>query len=76
MIGLLLKSGAAVEKRDGAGETPLMSAVRSGDAAAVSELLTDPQALAASRAGAERARAELTWNAAAAQHLTLYRELT
>ena len=44
--------------------------------AGVSELLTDPQALAASRAGAERARAELTWNAAAAQHLTLYRELT
>ncbi len=44
--------------------------------AAVSELLSDEQALAAARAGAERARAELTWDAAAAQHLSLYRELT
>ena len=32
-------------------------------------------ALAAARAGAERARAELTWDAAAALHLALYREL-
>jgi glycosyltransferase involved in cell wall biosynthesis len=44
--------------------------------AAVSELLTDPKALAAARTGAVRARAELTWDAAAAQHLALYRELT
>ncbi len=43
--------------------------------AAVSELLSDRQALAAARAGAELARAELTWDAAAAQHLALYREL-
>jgi glycosyltransferase involved in cell wall biosynthesis len=43
--------------------------------AAVDELLSDSAALAAARAGAERARAELTWDAAAAQHLALYREL-
>jgi glycosyltransferase involved in cell wall biosynthesis len=43
--------------------------------AAVEELLSDPAALAAARAGAERARAELTWDAAAAAHLDLYREI-
>jgi glycosyltransferase involved in cell wall biosynthesis len=43
--------------------------------AAVGELLSDPTALAAARAGADRARAELTWDAAAASHLELYREL-
>ena len=43
--------------------------------AAVDELLSDSDALAAARAGAERARAELTWDASAAQHLALYREL-
>ncbi len=43
--------------------------------AAVGELLSDSATLAAARAGAERARAELTWDAAAAQHLALYREL-
>ena len=42
---------------------------------AVRELLGDPDALAAARAGAERARRELTWEASAAQHLELYREL-
>lgn len=42
---------------------------------AVRELLGDADALAAARAGAERARRELTWEAAAAQHLDLYREL-
>ena len=42
---------------------------------AVRELLGDADALAAARAGAERARAELTWDASAAQHLALYREL-
>lgn len=40
---------------------------------ALRELLDDP---AEARAGAERARAALTWDAAAAQHLALYRELT
>jgi glycosyltransferase involved in cell wall biosynthesis len=43
--------------------------------AAVDELLGDAEALAAARAGADRARSELTWDAAAAQHLALYREL-
>jgi glycosyltransferase involved in cell wall biosynthesis len=43
--------------------------------AAVRELLDDDAALAAAREGAERARRELTWDAAAAQHLALYREL-
>ena len=42
---------------------------------AVRELLADPDALAAARAGADRARAELTWDAAAARHLELYGEL-
>jgi glycosyltransferase involved in cell wall biosynthesis len=44
-------------------------------AGALAELLGDPQALAAARAGAERAREALTWDAAAAAHLELYREL-
>jgi glycosyltransferase involved in cell wall biosynthesis len=43
--------------------------------AAVDDLLGDADALAAARAGAERARSELTWDAAATQHLDLYREL-
>jgi glycosyltransferase involved in cell wall biosynthesis len=43
--------------------------------AAVSELLGDPAALAAARDGAELARRELTWDASAALHLELYREL-
>jgi glycosyltransferase involved in cell wall biosynthesis len=42
---------------------------------AARELLGDPEALAQARAGADRARAELTWDAAAARHLELYREL-
>jgi glycosyltransferase involved in cell wall biosynthesis len=42
---------------------------------AVRELLGDSEALAAARAGAERARRELTWDASAARHLELYREL-
>jgi glycosyltransferase involved in cell wall biosynthesis len=43
---------------------------------AVSELLGDPVALEAARAGARRARDELTWDASARAHLELYRELT
>jgi glycosyltransferase involved in cell wall biosynthesis len=43
--------------------------------AAVEDLLGDAEALAAARAGADRARCVLTWDAAAAQHLALYREL-
>ena len=40
---------------------------------AVRSVLADP---AAARGGAERARAELTWDAAAAAHVALYRELS
>jgi glycosyltransferase involved in cell wall biosynthesis len=51
-----------------------------GDVASMSSalrrLLEDRDALAAARAGAERARAELTWDASAAAHLELYREIT
>jgi glycosyltransferase involved in cell wall biosynthesis len=42
---------------------------------AVRELLGDPDALKRARAGAERARQELTWDASAQAHLELYREL-
>jgi glycosyltransferase involved in cell wall biosynthesis len=42
---------------------------------ALARLLGDGDALAAARAGAERARAELTWQAAARAHLDVYREL-
>jgi glycosyltransferase involved in cell wall biosynthesis len=42
---------------------------------AVRELLDDESALAAARAGALRAREQLTWEAAAQAHLALYREL-
>jgi glycosyltransferase involved in cell wall biosynthesis len=42
---------------------------------AVRELLADSEALDAARAGADRARSELTWDASAARHLELYREL-
>jgi glycosyltransferase involved in cell wall biosynthesis len=44
-------------------------------AAAALELLESPSALAAARAGARRARESLTWDAAAAAHLDLYRQL-
>jgi glycosyltransferase involved in cell wall biosynthesis len=43
--------------------------------AALTRLLGDAEALAAARAGAERARTELTWDASAAAHLELYREI-
>jgi glycosyltransferase involved in cell wall biosynthesis len=44
-------------------------------AAAARELLDDTQALGQARAGADRARKELTWDAAAEAHLAVYREL-
>ena len=44
-------------------------------AAATRELLESPDALADARAGARRARETLTWDAAAAAHLDLYRQL-
>ncbi len=43
--------------------------------AAAGELLGDREALEQARAGAQRAREALTWDAAAAAHLELYREL-
>ena len=46
-----------------------------GLAAAISELVDDEAALAEARAGALRARSELTWAASAQAHLELYREL-
>jgi glycosyltransferase involved in cell wall biosynthesis len=46
-----------------------------GLAAAVHELLTNGDALARAREGAERARSELTWEAAAGAHLALYEEI-
>ena len=42
---------------------------------AIRELLDEPAALDEARAGARRARAELTWDAAARAHLELYEEL-
>ncbi len=44
-------------------------------AAAVQELLADPAALERARAGARRAREELTWDAAAQAHLAVYEEI-
>jgi glycogen(starch) synthase len=44
-------------------------------ATAVRELLGDPAELERARAGAHSARETLTWDAAAAAHLELYREL-
>jgi glycosyltransferase involved in cell wall biosynthesis len=62
-------------RRFGAGRV-----VASGDldafAHAVEELLDDSEALATARAGALRARAELTWDAAARAHLAIYEEIT
>ena len=53
--------------------------VPSGDVAAladaVGELLSDGDALESARAGARRARDELTWDAAARAHLELYEEI-
>jgi glycosyltransferase involved in cell wall biosynthesis len=44
-------------------------------AAAARELLEDAEALEAARAGARRAREELTWDASARAHLELYGEI-
>ena len=44
-------------------------------AAAVQELLSDSTALESARAGARRARDELTWDAAAHAHLGVYEEI-
>jgi glycosyltransferase involved in cell wall biosynthesis len=42
---------------------------------AVGRLLSDPKELESARAGARRAAAELTWDAAAAQHLARYESI-
>jgi len=61
-------------RRYGAG-----AVVPAGDVEALTDaartLLEDPDALDRARAGAERARQELTWDAAARAHLDLYRSL-
>jgi glycosyltransferase involved in cell wall biosynthesis len=61
-------------RRFGAGRV-----VPAGDVAALAagaqELLDDPAALEQARAGARRARDELTWDASGAAHLAVYREL-
>jgi glycosyltransferase involved in cell wall biosynthesis len=44
-------------------------------ATALEELLDDDDALSAARAGAQRAREELTWDRAARAHLALYEEI-
>ena len=44
-------------------------------AEAIRELLSDAEALERARAGARRARETLTWDAAAAAHVSLYEEL-
>jgi glycosyltransferase involved in cell wall biosynthesis len=44
--------------------------------AAFDRLVRDDDALAAARSGAERAREQLTWDASAAAHIELYREIT
>jgi glycosyltransferase involved in cell wall biosynthesis len=53
--------------------------VPAGDVAAlalaVRELLSDADQLEQARAGARQARAELTWDAAAAAHLAVYKEI-
>jgi glycosyltransferase involved in cell wall biosynthesis len=61
-------------RRFGAGRVVAAGDV-AGLAAAVRELLSDDGALDAARAGALRAREELTWDAAAQAHLDLYREI-
>ena len=61
-------------RRFGAGRV-----VAAGDVAAlavaVHELLSDHEALEQARAGARRAREELTWDAAAQAHLAVYEEI-
>jgi glycosyltransferase involved in cell wall biosynthesis len=61
-------------RRFGAGRVVAQGDVE-GLAQAARELLDDPAALEAARAGARRARDELTWDAAARAHLALYEEL-
>ncbi len=61
-------------RRFGAGRVVAPGDVE-GLAAAIDELLGNAHALAAARAGARAARDALTWDASAAAHLNVYREL-
>ena len=61
-------------RRFGAGRVVAAGDV-AGLAEAVHELLSDPAALEQARAGARRARQELTWDAAAQAHLAVYEEI-
>ena len=54
-------------------QVPKQEALALADA--VGELLGDREALTRARAGAARAREELTWDAAARAHMALYAEL-
>ena len=71
----LAAGGAAVPGAAPAGSLLLCHPRSPADVAAVGELLEDGDALSSARAGAEQARRELTWDASAARHLELYREL-
>jgi glycosyltransferase involved in cell wall biosynthesis len=62
-------------RRFGAGRVVAAGDV-AGLAEAIHELLSDDAALEQARAGARRARDELTWDAAAQAHLALYEEIT
>ena len=57
----------------------MVTGLRAGERLTVPEryrlVRLDPQALQEAREGAERARSELTWDAAARAHLEVYREL-
>jgi glycosyltransferase involved in cell wall biosynthesis len=61
-------------RRFGAGRVVAAGDV-AGLAEAVHELLSDPAALEQARAGVQRAREELTWDASAAAHLAVYQEI-
>jgi glycosyltransferase involved in cell wall biosynthesis len=61
-------------RRFGAGRVVAPGDVE-GLAGAIRELLTDDAALGEARAGARRARDELTWDASARAHVALYEEI-
>jgi glycosyltransferase involved in cell wall biosynthesis len=66
---------AEAVRRFGAGRVVAPGDV-DGLASAIHDLLTDDAALEEARAGARRARDELTWDASARAHIALYGEIT